>query len=205
MHACGNRLSSPLAHRVWCDHTSVSSSALRLGVGVSCTHHGSLCQWVLLLQGSLRTDGDVMLLRCKGTVRISLCTSLCDSVRVCAPAASHTQATAAAVHPDIHSDPTADYRNLGLLQLLKKASRRRGGASVHSNNSAAQHSLVYAQTGQDLHSLGRAQSSLHSHAGQHGAFESTCLRRNQKPAYMLLLCISKFCSVCGHGLMVTAI
>lgn len=83
------------------------------------------------------------------------------------PAAGHTQASAAAVHPDIHSDPTADYRNLGLLQLLKKASRRRGGASIHSTNSAAQHSLLYAQTGQDVPSLGRAQSSLHSHAGWH--------------------------------------
>lgn len=81
-------------------------------------------------------------------------------------AAGHNHASAAAVHPDIHSDPTADYRNLGLLQLLKKASRRRGGASVHPTSSAAQHSLVYAQTGQDVHSLGRAQSSLHSHAGQ---------------------------------------
>ena len=87
---------------------------------------------------------------------------------LCGPAAGHTQASAAAVHPDIHSDPIADYRNLGLLQLLKKASRRRGGASVHSTNSAAQHSMVYAQTGPDVHSLGRAQSSLHSHAGQRG-------------------------------------
>ena len=82
-------------------------------------------------------------------------------------AAGHTQATAAAVHPDIHSDPTADYRNLGLLQLLKKASRRRGGASLPSTNSAAQHSLAYGQTGQDIHSLGRAQSSLLSYTGQH--------------------------------------
>lgn len=81
-------------------------------------------------------------------------------------AAGHNHASAAAVHPDIHCDPTADYRNLGLLQLLKKASRRRGGASVHPTSSAAQHSLVYAQTGQDVHSLGRAQSSLHSYGGR---------------------------------------
>ncbi|KAA6429353.1 MAG: hypothetical protein FRX49_00747 [Trebouxia sp. A1-2] len=79
--------------------------------------------------------------------------------------AGHTQATAAAVHPDIHSDPTADYRNLGLLQLLKKASRRRGGASLPPTTPAAQHSLSYGQAGQDVNSLGRAQSSLHSFAG----------------------------------------
>lgn len=66
----------------------------------------------------------------------------------------------------MHSDPTADYRNLGLLQLLKKASRRRGGASLPSTTTAAQHSLSYGQTGQDINSLGRAQSSLHSYAGQ---------------------------------------
>ena len=113
-----------------------------------------------------------------GTARLSLAQAIVTAV--CAPAASHTQATAAAVHPDIHSDPTADYRNLGLLQLLKKASRRRGGASVHSNNSAAQHSLVYAQTGQDLHSPGRAQSSLHSHAGQHATLELFRLFWNRK-------------------------
>lgn len=82
------------------------------------------------------------------------------------PAAGHTQATAAGVHPDIHSDPTADYRNLGLLQLLKKASRRRGGASLPSTTTAAQYSLSYGQTGQNINFLGRAQSSLHSYAGQ---------------------------------------
>lgn len=80
-------------------------------------------------------------------------------------AAGHTQASAAIVHPDIHSDPTADYRNLGLLQLLKKASRRRGGGSLPPTTTAAQHSLSYGQAGQDANSLGRAQSSLHSYAG----------------------------------------
>ncbi|KAL0049995.1 hypothetical protein WJX82_002341 [Trebouxia sp. C0006] len=79
--------------------------------------------------------------------------------------AGHTQASAAIVHTDIHSDPTADYRNLGLLQLLKKASRRRGGASLPPTTTAAQHSLSYGQAGQDMNSLGRAQSSLHSYAG----------------------------------------
>lgn len=152
-------------------------------MGVSCTHHESLCQWfLLLLAASEKTEmscsfaakAQYASLWSKASVTLCVC--------VCAPAASHTQATAAAVHPDIHSDPTADYRNLGLLQLLKKASRRRGGASVHSTNSAAQHSLVYAQTGQDLHSLGRAHSSLHSHAGQHAASGLFCLRWNKNPA-----------------------
>ena len=82
-------------------------------------------------------------------------------------AAGHTQAGTASVHPDIHSDPTADYRNLGLLQLLKKASRRRGGSTLAASNSAAQHSLSYSQTGQHINPLGRAQSSLHSYAGQY--------------------------------------
>ena len=63
-------------------------------------------------------------------------------------------------------DGPAEYCNLGLLQLLKKASRQKGSAVMTPSAPLAQQPLSHGFPGQDLYPLGRAYSALQYYAGQ---------------------------------------
>lgn len=89
--------------------------------------------------------------------------SLTDHVCV---AAGHTQATTASIHTDLYTEGAAEYCNLRLLQLLKKASRHRGSAALAPTTTPTQQPLSHVLPGQDLHSLGRAHSALQYYAGK---------------------------------------